>query len=117
MGQPVVHFEIGSRNAAAAKSFYASLFGWNIEPHGPANMINTGSVEGIQGNIAVTDQEPRSYVTVYVQVDDIDRSLNDVSALGGKVLVPATEVPGMGHFAWFSDLDSNAVGLWKNAES
>jgi len=115
MGQPVVHFEIGSRNAAAAKKFYAALFGWNIESHGPANMINTGSAEGIQGNIAVFDQELRSYVTVYVQVDDIAKSFNDVRSLGGTVLVAATEVPGMGQFAWFADLDGNAVGLWKNA--
>ncbi len=115
MGQPVVHFEIGSRNAAAAKTFYASLFGWGIESHGPANMINTGSTEGIQGNIAVPDQEPKSYVTVYVQVEDIAKSLDDVRALGGTVLVPATEVSGMGQFAWFADLDGNAVGLWTNA--
>ena len=43
MGQPVVHFEIGSRNAETAKRFYGGLFGWDIQSHGPANMIATGS--------------------------------------------------------------------------
>lgn len=115
MGQPVVHFEIGSRQGDQAKNFYKQLFGWNIESHGPANMINTGSAEGIQGNIAVPDQEPKSYVTFYVQVDDIAQSLVKVEKLGGKVLVPASDVPGMGQFAWFADLDGNAIGLWKSA--
>jgi uncharacterized protein len=115
MGQPVVHFEIGSRQSEKAKHFYSQLFGWNIESHGPANMINTGSAEGIQGNIAVPDQEPKSYVTFYVQVDDIGKCLAKVEKLGGKVLVPTSDVPGMGQFAWFADLDGNAIGLWKSA--
>jgi predicted enzyme related to lactoylglutathione lyase len=115
MGQPVVHFEIGSRQGDKAKQFYGQLFGWHIESHGPANMISTGSAEGIQGNIAVPDQEPKSYVTVYVQVDNVAEALAKVDALGGKVLVPASDVPGMGQFAWFADLDGNAIGLWKSA--
>ena len=39
-------------------------------------MIATGTKEGIQGNIAQPDGEPRSYVTIYVQVDDVTASLN-----------------------------------------
>lgn len=115
MGQPVVHFEIGSGKSEKAKKFYASLFGWDIQSHGPAMMISTGSAEGIQGNIAQAETEPKNYVTIYVQVDDIVASLKQVKALGGKTLVPATEVPGMGNFAWFADLDGNAIGLWKSA--
>jgi uncharacterized protein len=115
MGQPVVHFEIGTRNSKKSKAFYAALFGWSIESHGPANMVDTGSAEGIQGNIAAPDEEPKSYVTFYVQVPNIETALTEVTKLGGKVLVPATDVPGMGQFAWFADLDGNAIGLWKSA--
>jgi uncharacterized protein len=115
MGQPVVHFEIGTRNTEKSKKFYSTLFGWNMESHGPANMIDTGSAEGIQGNIAAPEQEPKSYVTFYVQVPDIAQALAQVAKLGGKPLMPATDVPGMGQFAWFADLDGNAIGLWKSA--
>lgn len=115
MGQPVVHFEIGTRDTEKSKKFYSALFGWNIESHGPANMIATGSAEGIQGNIAAAEEEPKSYVTVYVQVPDIAAALAKVAKLGGKPLMPATDVPGMGQFAWFADLDGNAIGLWKSA--
>ena len=78
-------------------------------------MIATGSPNGIQGNISQPDSEPKTYVTIYVQVIDINASLSQVEKLGGKVLVPASEVPGMGQFAWFADLDNNAIGLWKPA--
>ncbi len=116
MGQPVVHFEIGSRRSDQAKQFYSTLFGWDIQPQGPALMIATGADGGIEGNISQPETEPKNYVTIYVQVNDIVASLKQVEKLGGKVLVPASEVPGMGHFAWFADLDDNAIGLWKSAE-
>ena len=115
MGQPVVHFEIGTRRSDQANKFYSTLFGWDIRSHGPALMIATGCAEGIQGNISQPETEPKNYVTIYVQVNDIAASLKQVEELGGKVLVPASEVPGMGHFAWFVDLDDNAIGLWKPA--
>lgn len=115
MGQPVVHFEIGTRQSDQAKQFYSTLFGWDMQSHGPATMIATGSPEGIQGNIAQPESEPKNYVTIYVQVTDIADSLKQVEELGGKVLVPATEVSGMGHFAWFADLDNNTIGLWKSS--
>ena len=47
MSNPVVHFEIGSRQSEKAKAFYASLFGWKIESQGPAEIIDTASREGI----------------------------------------------------------------------
>lgn len=113
MGQPVVHFEIGCRNNAAAQIFYGKLFDWKMTPYGPAAMVATGSAAGIQGHINSLGHEPHNYVTVYVQVDDLPTYLDKANQLGGKTLVPATEVPGMGHFAWFADPEGNIIGLWK----
>ncbi len=113
MSNPVVHFEIGSRQSEKAKAFYASLFGWKISSQGPAEIIDTVSRDGIQGNIAVAEHDP--YVTVYIAVPDIDATLANVKKLGGKTLVPRTEIPGMGQFAWFADIDGNALGLWKQS--
>lgn len=113
MGQPVVHFEIGCRNSPKTQDFYSKLFGWKIEVHGPAAMVNTGSTSGIQGHITALGHEPHNYVTVYVQVDNIQAYLDKAGQLGGKTLIPPQEVPGMGHFAWMTDLDGNVIGLWK----
>jgi predicted enzyme related to lactoylglutathione lyase len=113
MGQPVVHFEIGCRNSPKTHAFYSQLFGWKIEPMGPAGMISTGGTGGIQGHINCLGHEPHNYVTVYVQVDDLKTYLDKATALGGKMLVPPTEVPGMGHFAWIADVEGTIIGLWK----
>jgi len=49
---------------------------------------------------------------VYVQVDDLPAYLKKAESLGGKTLVPPVEIPA-GTFAWFTDPDGNAIGLWK----
>jgi predicted enzyme related to lactoylglutathione lyase len=114
MGQPVVHFEIGCRDSARTSDFYSKLFDWKTASMGPAVMIDTGAGSGIQGHITSLGHEPHNYVTIYVQVDDLDAYIAKAQPLGGKALVPPVEIPGgRGSFAWIADPDGNIVGLFK----
>ena len=115
MPNPVVHFEIGSRDSAQATKFYSALFGWETQPMGPATMIQTGSKEGIQGHFSALGHEPFHYTIFYVLVDSIEESIAKAESLGGKVVVSKVDIP-MGSFAWIGDPDGNVVGLWKAAE-
>ncbi|MDE2846485.1 MAG: VOC family protein [Gemmatimonadota bacterium] len=117
MANPVVHFEIGCKNREETQTFYAGLFGWNMESHEHASMIDTGDEEGITGHISALGHEPHNYTLVYVQVDDLDAYVAKAEELGGASIVPPTEVPGMGHFAWIADNEGTCVGLWKPHES
>jgi uncharacterized protein len=112
MGQPVVHFEIGCRDKVKTAAFFSQLFDWKTQDAGPASMINTGASSGIQGHISALGHEPHNYVTVYVQVDDVQAYLDKAQKLGGKLLVPPVEIP-TGTFAWFADPEGNTLGLWK----
>jgi len=109
VGKPVVHFEIGCRDAAKTQAFYSRLFDWDITQAGPAANINTGA-EGINGHITALGHEPHNYVTVYVQVDDLQAYLDKATALGGKTLVKPVPIP-TGKFAWLADPDGNIIGL------
>ncbi|MGO9188569.1 MAG: VOC family protein [Streptosporangiaceae bacterium] len=52
-------------------------------------------------------------VKIYMRVDDLDAYLDRAEQLGGKRLVPPTDLPGdFGRFAVFTDPDGNQVGLW-----
>lgn len=117
MANPVVHFEIGCRNSEETKEFYSNLFDWSIEQHGPAGMISTGGEVGIGGHITELGHEPHNYTLVYVLVDDLAAYIKKAEGLGGSMVVPPTEVPGMGSFAWFKDPEGTTVGLWKPMES
>jgi hypothetical protein len=73
-------------------------------------MINTGGQ--VTGHITALGHEPHNYVTVYVQVDDIDAYLAKAQGLGGKKLVGPIDIP-TGAFAWMSDPEGNLIGLFK----
>ncbi len=112
MSHPVVHFEIGCRNSEETQKFYKNLFSWEMQPYGPSALISPEG-NGIGGHIASLGHEPHNYVTFYVQVDDLQEYLDKAAKLGGKTIVPPTPVPGLGHFAWFADLEGTVIGLWK----
>jgi predicted enzyme related to lactoylglutathione lyase len=115
MRRPVVHFEIGCRDKARTSGFFTKLFDWNTQESGPATMINTGADSGINGHITALVHEPHNYVTLYVEVDDVQAYLDKAVALGGKALLPVITIP-QGQFSWFSDPDGNTIGLWKTEQ-
>jgi hypothetical protein len=114
MSNPVVHFEIGCRDQAKMKEFFGGLFGWKFNLQGPALMIDTGTPGGIGGHMTALGHEPFHYTVFYVQVDDVQATLDKAATLGGKTLVPPVALPN-GTFAWMADIDGNTIGLWKPA--
>lgn len=112
MTAPVVHFEIGCRDVEKAKKFYGPLFGWDFSAFPGAAMV-APTAPGIGGHINSLGHEPHHYVTIYAMVDDLKATLDHAAKLGGKTIVPPTEVPNMGRFAWLMDPDGNVIGIWK----
>ncbi len=113
MSNPIVWFEIGCKDQAKNLEFFGKLFDWKFNAHGPAAMIDTGTKEGIGGHINALGHEPHNYVTIYVQVDDLQAYLDKAATLGGKTIVPPMPVPGMGEFAWMGTPEGSIIGLWK----
>lgn len=113
MGKPVVHWEINAKNPAALHAFYAQLFGWKIDVNNPIKygLVSTGGEVGINGGIGPADGE--AYVTFYVRVEDLQAYLDKAVKLGGKIVVPPTEIPGMVTFAIFADPEGFRIGLVK----
>ncbi len=118
---PVVHFEIMGKDARKLQSFYGKLFGWEIQNieamnYGLVQAIANGTEVGkgsIGGGIGQTEGGAPGYVTVYMQVDDTDAYLKKAESLGGRTIMPTTEIPNMVTFALFKDPEGNIVGLVK----
>ncbi|HKF53129.1 MAG TPA: VOC family protein [Candidatus Acidoferrales bacterium] len=111
MAHPVVHFEIGCKDSAKTQEFYSKLFGWKITEIGPAAMIDAGG--GPTGHITALGHEPSRYTIFYVEVESVQKYLDQAQLLGGKTLVPPVDIP-TGTFAWMQDPAGNTVGLWKS---
>ena len=110
MSQPVVHFEIVGKDGKALQDYYGALFDWKINADNPMNygIVDNGG-EGINGGVG---QAPngQGHVTFYVQVDSIDECLEKAEGMGGKTVMPRTEMD-MVTFALVADPEGNVVGL------
>jgi predicted enzyme related to lactoylglutathione lyase len=124
----VVHFEIPAEDLERAKSFYGSIFGWELTtmpmPGGEYTTVTTTPVDqatqlpsevgGINGGMMQRTPELRSPV-ITIDVDAIDDALQQIESNGGSTVTPRTEIAGMGAFAYFTDTEGNVLGLWETA--
>ncbi len=113
---PIVHVEIAAPDPQAVSRFYAGLFGWSTQPIPGMNYIRFQSADGQTGGF-VEPGGPLHHQTgellVYVGSDDIEGDLRKAEQLGGKVLVPKTEIPRTGWFGIFQDPAGNRLGLFQ----
>jgi len=111
-----MHFEIIGNDGPRLHKFYADLFDWNVGESMPDMghyALVDGASSGLPGGIgqAMDGSGPR--VTVYIQVPDLQATLDNAVAMGGQVLMPPTEIPNIVTLAMFADPDGNAIGLIK----
>ena len=114
---PIVHIEISANDREAAAQFYHEIFGWEIQHMPEMNYSTFMCDEKLGGGFnPVTEQNPAGTVTVYIQVDDFESTLTQIEDLGGKTILPKTEIPGVGWFAFFTDPTGNQVALYKGKD-
>ena len=111
-------FEIAVNDFDRAKSFYESVFNvelsememdntklgmwpWEPEQSGSDGAIikGEGSIPSAEGTI------------VYLEVDDIESTLERINANGGSTIFPKTSLGEHGSIAHFNDLDGNRIAL------
>lgn len=110
MAHAVVHFEISGPDDGQLADFYASLFGWRMQPIPGYTLIDTEAGSGINGGIRQSADGERG-ITFYIETDDMQAALDKINLLGGKTETPITELAGVVTYAVFSDLDGLPVGL------
>jgi hypothetical protein len=115
LGQPIVHFEIMGKDAIKLQKFYAELFSWKVGEAMPDmgfyGLVDPGS-SGLPGGIG-QEEDGSTRVTVYAQVPDLQATLDQAVAMGGKVVMPPMEIPGVVTLAQLADPDGNVIGLVK----
>jgi predicted enzyme related to lactoylglutathione lyase len=113
MGNPVVHFEISSKDHKQLESFYSELFDWKLTPfeNMPYSSIDTG--EQPRGGIGAAPDGYPGHVTFYVMVDDPAQTLKEIEAKGGTTIQPVMEIPNGPTIALFADPAGNTIGLIK----
>jgi hypothetical protein len=113
--------DIQTTDQAAAKAFYAGLFGWTYDdqpmPQGPVYSMAT-----LGGHLvaAIAPQSPELAAAgappmwnTYLAVDSVDDAVGRVEAAGGKVAMAPFDVMDSGRMAFVLDPAGAAVALWQ----
>lgn len=109
---PIIHVELSTHDRDATGKFYSELFGWEVQQMPEMNYATFSTGEGVGGGFnPISDDYPAGTITFYVQTDDVDTSLNKAEALGGKIIVPKSPIPGVAWFGMFRDPTGNLVAV------
>lgn len=125
MANSVVHFEMPAKDKKRVSDFYSSVFGWKMQQTGEEmgnylvaqtaetdenNMVKTpGTING--GFFDYKDEEGFNTPHLVIAVDDLNKSIDDVKAAGGKIDGEIMDIPNIGKYISFKDCEDNIVGM------
>ena len=108
--------ELMTNDVNGAKTFYGQLFGWQFEDVKPGEMdytlvkVDGRESAGMMGMPPDAGNLPPNW-GAYVTVDDVDARAKQAEALGGRVIVPPNDIPGIGRFCVILDPQGAALSL------
>jgi uncharacterized protein len=113
--------DLQTTDQAAAKAFYAGLFGWTYDdqPMGEGAVYSMAKL-GDEYAAAIAPQSPELQAAgappmwnTYIAVDSVDDAVTRVEAAGGQVAMPPFDVMDAGRMAFVLDPSGAAVALWQ----
>lgn len=112
MANPICHWDLMVDDLERSKAFYQRVFAWRFDDASFSGytLIQTGAAPG-GGMMLRPPDVPMACLNSYFQVDSADGTLRQVVEAGGRVLMPKTEIPGVGWVAMFADPDGIPIGL------
>jgi len=112
MSSEVVHVEVTGKDGAKLQRFYSEAFGWKLDTNNPGGYgMLRGDGQKITGGIGSAPQGSPGGVTFYVHTADAKATLAKIEKLGGKLLMPLTQVAPETTIALFADPEGHVVGL------
>lgn len=116
-----IWYELMTNDAAGAQAFYGPLVNWKIA--NPASdgfdyreiqAADDGYVGGIMAITPEMDGAQQCWIG-YLAVDDVDAQIARIEAEGGRLCMPARDMPGIGRFAMLFDPQGAAFYIMKSA--
>jgi len=116
---PFVWHDLITTDTAAAKVFYAQVFGWSMQAFPSENeytVVSAGAV-GVGGIMPIPAQARERGAPAcwqgYIAVPDVDAYAARIQAKGGATVQAAQDIPNVGRFAVVADLHGAVFILFK----
>lgn len=113
--------ELTTTDTAKAKAFYTEVFGWSAEgsegemPYTEFKIGDT-SVAGMMAKPKDMPAGIPSNWMPYFKVVDADKKVGEITAAGGNVIMPGTDIPTGGRFAVAADPTGAVFGLYQSSK-
>lgn len=120
MPNPVMHWQILTRQPKKLHEFYSSLFGWNISGDNALGyrQVDTASNDGINGGLwPISEQEGHSMVQLFIRVDDLQEHVRKAQNLGARIVIPPQTLPEGDEMAVAVDPDGIPFAMFRGAGS
>ena len=121
---PVVHFEMPSKDKKRTKKFYEKVFGWQMtqlgKDMGDYLLATTSPVDknqmhkkkgAINGGFFQYGKKEGTIPHLVISVDNLEKHMMVVKKAGGKILGKPMDIMGIGKFVMFKDTEGNRFGM------
>jgi uncharacterized protein len=109
--------ELSTTDSSATREFLEKAFRWKFEevkmPMG--KYLSYKSPDGNTLGIRTVRQSEAPISMNYVRVLDLDKAQSRIRDLGGKIVLPRTDIPKMGSFFWFQVPSGPIMACWQDA--
>ena len=114
--EKINYVEFPSKDLAATKTFFTTVFGWSFTDYGPD--YTAFSNAGIDGGFFKSDQtvstDNGSALIVFYS-KDLEQTQAKIEAAGGSIIKPIFPFPGGRRFH-FGDPNGNEYAVWSNVK-
>ncbi len=111
MATKVIHVEVTGRDRETLQKFYSDVFGWRLDTNNPAGYGMEREESGLTAGVGSALDGGAGNVTFYVHTDDPTATLRRAEELGGRVILPLTQVAPETTIALFADPEGHVVGI------
>ena len=118
----IIWRDLLTNDPAASQKFYGELFGWEFESVGTASNLKSNTsytlirhngrlIGGMIDTLALNNRDDISQWVVLMSVEDVDASVEAVTANGGTIITPPTDLQSRGRLAVIRDAEGALLGL------
>ena len=111
-------YELITTDLTSAKEFYGELLGWTFTEtktiYGNPYLVIHSEGTFVGGMMLKDGNVPDDVIPCwdpYITVDDVEASAKRVKKLGGEVILPPTDMPGVGRFCVIKDPQGISLNL------
>lgn len=115
--------ELMTKDVEAARKFYADLLGWTYQDmpmEGGSNYtVFKAGEQAVGGMMPMPKDMPPGvppHWTAYITVKDVDAIAKKAQEMGGKALVPPTDIPKTGRFFVLQDPQGAVIAFIQYVE-